>query len=97
MKKIDLELLKQACSTNGAAICIRTKLFPVGGTDDKIFPPTYAGVKHAVYAVEKRRIGDREEVTTVLLYSVQSQANRFEQALLQAVESKGGGAKEELR
>lgn len=85
MKKIDLELLKQACSTNGAAIRIRTKLVPVGGTDDKIFPPTYAGVKHAVYAVEKRRIGDRE-VTTVLLDSVQSQANRFEQALLQAVE-----------
>lgn len=87
MKKLDLELLKQACSGGGAALRIRTKLLPVGGSDDKIFPPTYAGENHAVYAVEKRRIGDRE-VATVLLDSVQSQANRMEQGLLQAVEDK---------
>jgi CRISPR-associated protein Csb1 len=88
MKKLDLELLDQACSKNGAAIRIRTKLLPVGGSDDKIFPPTYAGEKHAVYAIEKRRIGERE-VATVLLDSVQSQANRLEQGLLQAVEDGG--------
>ena len=85
MKTLDLELLNQACSKNGAAIRIRTKLLPVGGCDDKVFPPTYAGEKHAVYAVEKRRVGERE-VATVLLDSVQSQANRLEQGLLQAVE-----------
>src|SRR6266478_5783948 len=51
MKKLDLELLNQACSGHGAALRIRTKLLPVGGADDKIFPPTYAGEKHAVYAV----------------------------------------------
>lgn len=88
MKKLDLELLNQACSKDGAAIRIRTKLLPVGGSDDKIFPPTYAGENHAVYAVEKRRIGERE-VATVLLDSVQSQANRMEQGLLQAVEDDG--------
>ena len=60
----------------------------MGGFDDKIFPPTYAGEKHAVYAIEKRRIGERE-VSTVLLDSVQSQANRLEQGLLQAVEDDG--------
>ena len=88
MKIIDLELLNQACANGAAAIRIRTKLIPVGGLDDKIFPPTYAGEKHAVYAIEKRRIGERE-VTTVLLDSVQSQANRLEQGLLQAVEDDG--------
>ena len=87
MKKLDLELLNQACSGDGAALRIRTKLLPVGGSDDKIFPPTYAGENHAVYAVEKRRIGERE-VATVLLDSVQSQANRMEQGLLQAMEDK---------
>src|SRR5882724_445190 len=88
MKKLDLELLNHACSKDGAAIRIRTKLLPVGGSDDKIFPPTYAGESHAVYAVEKRRIGERE-VATVLLDSVQSQANRLEQGLLEAVEDEG--------
>ena len=85
MKNLDLELLNQACSKNGAAIRIRTKLLPVGGSEDKVFPPTYAGENHAVYAIEKRRVGERE-VATVLLDSVQSQANRLEQGLLQAVE-----------
>jgi CRISPR-associated protein Csb1 len=88
MKKLDLDLLNHACSKDGAAIRIQTKLLPVGGSDDKIFPPTYAGENHAVYAVEKRRIGERE-VATVLLDSVQSQANRLEQGLLQAVEDDG--------
>lgn len=86
-KKLALDLLKQACTTNGAAIRIRTKLLPVGGSDDKVFPPTYAGDKHAVYAVETRRI-DGREVRTVLLDSVQSQANRMEDALLQSIEEK---------
>lgn len=49
-----------------------------------MFPPTFAG---AVYAIEKRRIPGREEpVTCVLLDSVQSQANRMELALQEAVD-----------
>jgi CRISPR-associated protein Csb1 len=50
-----------------------------------VFPPSYAG---AVYATEKRRLPDCENpVECVLLDSVQSQANRMEEALQQAVDS----------
>jgi CRISPR-associated protein Csb1 len=50
-----------------------------------VFPPTFAG---AVYAVEKRRIpGRAEPVPCVLLDSVQSQANRMELALQEAVDA----------
>ncbi len=49
-----------------------------------MFPPTYAG---AVYATEKRRVPGREEpIECVLLDSVQSQANRMEEALQQALD-----------
>lgn len=48
-----------------------------------MFPPTFAG---AIYAIEKRRIPGRDElVTCVLLDTVQSQANRMELALQEAV------------
>lgn len=54
-----------------------------------MFPPTFAG---AVYAVEERRVPGREQpVKCVLLDSVQSQANRMEQALQEAVD--GGKVK----
>jgi CRISPR-associated protein Csb1 len=72
--------LKDIVSGPAAAIRIRTQLQPAGGLGDKVFPPTYAG---GVYACEERRIGDRV-VKTVLLDSVQAQANRFELALLGA-------------
>lgn len=50
-----------------------------------MFPPTFA---EAVYAIEKRRIPGRDEpVTCVLLDSVQSQANRMELALQEAVDA----------
>jgi CRISPR-associated protein Csb1 len=52
-----------------------------------VFPPTYAG---AVYAVEERRVreddGTEHVVSCVLLDSVQSQANRMEEALQEAVD-----------
>jgi CRISPR-associated protein Csb1 len=52
-----------------------------------VFPPTYAG---AVYATEKRRLpGKADPVDCVLLDSVQSLANRIEDALQQAID---GGA-----
>jgi CRISPR-associated protein Csb1 len=52
---------------------------------DKVFPPTFAG---AVYAIEERRVPGREApVTCVLLDSVQSQANRMELALQDAIDS----------
>ncbi|MEO2089489.1 MAG: type I-U CRISPR-associated RAMP protein Csb1/Cas7u, partial [Gemmataceae bacterium] len=82
---LDYEQLRNAvCGTDkspaAAAIRLRAKLQPAGGRGTKVFPPTYAG---GVYATEKRRIGERV-VECVLLDSVQSQANRLEQALLQA-------------
>ena len=73
--------------SNDAAVRRRQRLQPVGGKGDKIFPPTYpeerrgAGPRH-VY--ERRRV-DGTEVWCVLLDSVQSQANRLEEALLATV------------
>jgi CRISPR-associated protein Csb1 len=55
-------------------------LLPDGGDGSKVFPPTYAG---GVYAIEDRRI-DGRVVRCVLLDSVQSQANRMEEALQDA-------------
>jgi CRISPR-associated protein Csb1 len=50
-----------------------------------VFPPTFAG---AVYAVESRRIpGRAEPAPCVLLDSVQSQANRMELALQEAIDA----------
>ncbi len=85
-KPLDLESLTAAITSNAAAFRCRRKLQPGGGAGDKVFPPTYAG---AVYAVEQRRVPGREEsVTCVLLDSVQSQANRMEQALQEALSLK---------
>ena len=85
MPELTFEKLKAAVSGSAAAFRCRRKLQPAGGEGDKVFPPTYAG---AVYAVEKRRIPEQDEpVPCVLLDSVQSQANRMEEALQKAVES----------
>lgn len=81
MKPQDLtRRLSDACQGGAGALRIVTRLAPAGGPEDKVFPPTYEGGK---YAAEKRRI-DGQEVETVLLDSVQSQANRIEAALLEA-------------
>lgn len=83
MKKIDLERLEGALS-GAAAIRARTTLEPAGGPGDKVFPPTYMkeGRASTKYAMERRRNEAGEEVETVLLDSVASQANRMEEALL---------------
>ncbi len=82
---LTLEVLKQAVATNAAAIRRITQLEPAGGSADKVFPPTYEGGE---YAEEQRKVraadGTVETVKTVLLDSVQSQANRMEHALLHA-------------
>lgn len=84
MKTIDITILQSAITGSAAAFRARTRLQPAGGEGDKVFPPTFAG---AVYAVEKRRVPNRDEpVTCVLLDSVQSQANRMELALQEALE-----------
>ena len=77
---LTLDQLKHAVRGSAAAVRLRVKLQPASGTGTKVFPPTYAG---GIYATEKRLI-DGQPVECVLLDSVQSQANRMEQALLQA-------------
>jgi CRISPR-associated protein Csb1 len=61
-----------------------TEYQPAGGPGDKVFPPTYEGGR---YAVESRVIEGKPE-QCVLLDSVQSQANRMELALLEALRAK---------
>jgi CRISPR-associated protein Csb1 len=83
MSSLDFKQVSNATSTNAAAFRCRRTLQPGGGPGTKVFPPTYAG---AVYAIEQRRLPGREQaVTCVLLDSVQSQANRMEEALQQAI------------
>ncbi|HUY90462.1 MAG TPA: type I-U CRISPR-associated RAMP protein Csb1/Cas7u [Pirellulales bacterium] len=83
-QQLTLDLLSAAVGGSAAAFRCRTELQPAGGVGDKVFPPTYAG---AVYATEKRRLpGSADPVDCVLLDSVQSQANRMEEALQQAID-----------
>jgi len=78
-----IQVLNRGCRGELTAIRSITKLQPAGGVGDKAFPPTYAD---GTYAFEKRVL-DGQNVDTVLLDSVQSQANRFEDALLEAFRS----------
>ncbi len=88
-KPLDLDSLKKAVTRNAAAFRCRRRLQPAGGAGDKVFPPTFAG---AVYAVEQRRVFGSDgkvlahPVTCVVLDTVQSQANRMEQALQDALD-----------
>lgn len=77
--------LKQLVAGDTVAIRGTATLEPAGGPGDKIFPPTHAvddknKKPGAKYAFETRRIGG-QDVTCVLIDSVQSQANRMEEAL----------------
>ncbi len=82
-KALTYEDLKHAV-TAAAAIRCRSILQPAAGKGTKVFPPTYSG---GVYANEKRRVSDQANpVDCVLLDSVQSQANRMEEALQDAVD-----------
>ncbi len=85
MAELNLDALRDAVAGPAAAFRCRRRLQPAGGLGDKVFPPTFAG---AVYAVEQRRIPGRDQpVPCVLLDSVQSQANRMELALQEAVDA----------
>ncbi len=82
---LTLEGLKSLVAGDTVAIRGMAVLEPAGGPGDKIFPPTHAvndsnKKPGAKYAFEKRRI-DGQETTCVLIDSVQSQANRMEEAL----------------
>lgn len=77
--------LKKLVTGDSVAIRGAATLEPAGGPGDKIFPPTHAvddknKKPGAKYAFETRRINGHD-VTCVLIDSVQSQANRMEEAL----------------
>lgn len=73
--------LRSAVADAHVGVRARTRLSPLGGPDDKIFPPTYLGQGGASYAAEQRRV-DGSTVHAVVLDSVASQANHQELALL---------------
>lgn len=80
-----LRTIRDAVAGPAAAFRCRRRLQPAGGEGDKVFPPTFAG---AMYAIEQRRVpGRADPVACVLLDSVQSQANRMELALQEAVDA----------
>jgi CRISPR-associated protein Csb1 len=82
---LSIEQLQHLMAGDAVAIRGVATLEPAGGAGDKIFPPTHAVDEKnkkpgAKYAFEKRRL-DGREVDCVLIDSVQSQANRMEDAL----------------
>lgn len=79
-----LNNLQEAIASHAAAFRCTTEYQPAGGPGDKVFPPTY---DRGEYATETRVI-DGTPVDCVILDSVQSQANRNEQALLEACRAK---------
>lgn len=89
---MQIEQLKESVA-KAAAYRRRRRLQPAAGAGTVLFPPTYPGEKRGNEKVpprhvfERRRI-DGEERWCVLLDSVQSQANRLEEALLAAAEAK---------
>jgi CRISPR-associated protein Csb1 len=83
---LTLERLREAVAKD-AAIRRVQRLQPVGGAGDKIFPPTYPEERRGQgprHVFERRRLNGHE-AWCVLVDSVQSQANRLEEALLAAL------------
>jgi CRISPR-associated protein Csb1 len=83
---LTIDRLTRAVQANAAIRRLR-RLQPVGGRGDKIFPPTYPGEGKGKppprHVFEYRRLGGRD-MLCVLVDSVQSQANRLEEALKNA-------------
>jgi CRISPR-associated protein Csb1 len=69
------------------ALRITATYQPTGGSGAKVFPPTYPGEKkgESKYLLEIRYL-DGSATETVLIDSVQSQANRLEEALVDAID-----------
>ena len=86
MAELTIEQLTEAVAGGAVALRSTMEMQPAAGPGGKVFPPTYAATGDHKYAVEERQVGDRV-VTTVLLDSVASQANRAELALLDGWEA----------
>lgn len=85
MQNITLEQLKKWVEKDAVAIRGRAVLEPAGGPGDKVFPPSHSVAENekragAKYAFETRRRAG-SDAPCVLIDSVQSQANRMEEAL----------------
>jgi CRISPR-associated protein Csb1 len=100
MPELTYDTLLEAVDGTAAGLRAVTRLEPLGGPSDKLFPPTFgdsvrlpvpiggaapADGHRTKYAVEWRRIGGVSRLS-VLLDSVASQANRMELALLDGCE-----------
>lgn len=88
---MELDVLT-AMVAEDAALRRRRILQPVGGVGDKIFPPTYPGEGRNApprHVYERRIVagadGGTSEAWCVLVDSVQSQANRLEESLIEAI------------
>jgi len=86
MSELTLEELHTGVAGNAVAIRGKAVLEPAGGPGDKVFPPSHSVAERnkdrgAKYAREARRLAGGEVDQCVLLDSVQSQANRMEDAL----------------
>jgi CRISPR-associated protein Csb1 len=84
-QNITLKEFSEFIEGDAVAIRGRAVLEPAGGRGDKVFPPSHSVGDNekrpgAKYAFETRRNG-RTDVPCVLIDSVQSQANRMEEAL----------------
>ena len=76
----------EAAVASANAIRRILRLLPVGGDGSYVAPPTYLDDRNkAVHVFEVRKIGGKD-VPCVLLDSVQSQANRLEDALVRAAD-----------
>jgi CRISPR-associated protein Csb1 len=88
-EQLTFDELRSACSGSASAIRTRIRLQPVAGPGEKVFPATHL---KGVYAEEERLIPDGSggirRVNVVLMDSVQSQANRLEHALLEAIDKR---------
>lgn len=96
MKTLSFEELRNAVSGTAAGFRAVTRLEPLGGPDDKLYPPTFGDDvlvpvpvgqdppterRKTKYALEWRRVGGAPKLC-VVLDSVAAQANRMETALL---------------
>lgn len=89
--ELTLDALRAAVQGGANYLRIKSALQPADGPGGKVYPPTYAGPDDAPrggeprYHIEERR-RDGEIIAAAVLDSVASQANRAEEALLDAFE-----------
>ncbi len=84
MTTLTLETLHRAVLGSGVGLRSRIPLEPLAGPGTKVFPPTY-GVDRGQFKYALEGLGaDRSTARAVVLDSVASQANRLEEALLDA-------------